>query len=228
MDSLPSLIERKESKKMAKITADYDGKPIPEGHVLVPFEYNPLEVEDNEAAMANVRTILKAGRYFTVIYKAVPVEYAALAKSQFNLVQNEELGHYIPQNTVSMDEALKEYDLQFATVPSVEEAMLEAEQKAETINGFFETVEKLIERSPQLGLALILDILGKKGEEFAYEMGITHNKANEYHNKAHELLINGWKNIDFDALRTRRSPRHDEYLEKAYKLLDTLIEMLPE
>lgn len=210
---------------MSKIKTDYTGKPIPEGYILVPFEVNPLEIEGDEVAAANVRTITLAGKNYKVLYKAIPREWVKVAKSQFNLVQNEDLGHYAVPDSFSMDGTRDEFEWEFAETASLEEDIIKAEEKAEKVQILADALEKLIERSPQLGLAVVLDLLGKKGEEFASEMGVTHNKANDYHTKAHELVTSGLCNIDFESLRTRRSPRHDEYLDKAYKLLDYLLEL---
>lgn len=212
---------------MAKITTDYNGQPIPEGYVLVPMEYNPLFFDGNENAQANVRELLKAGRIFKVIYVAVPEEFAAISKSQFNFVQNEQLGHYDIPNSLSMDRLSDDFELEHATTKSAEEELIDSEEKAEKVAAFVAALEHLIEHSPQLGLAAILDLLGKKGEEFASEMGVTHNKANEYHNTVSSLINQGLTNVDIEAIRTRRSPRHEEYLAKAYKLLDELLSMLP-
>lgn len=212
---------------MAKIEKDYNGQPIPEGYVLVPMEYNPLLFDGDKNAHENVRELLKAGRIFKVIYVAVPKEFAAISKSQFNFVQNEQLGHYDIPNSVSMDRVRDDFELEHATVKSTEEELIVGEEKAEKVAAFVAALEHLIEHSPQLGLAAVLDLLGKKGEEFAAEMGVTHNKANDYHNTASALINQGLTNVDIEAIRTRRSPRHKEYLKKAYRLLDELLAMLP-
>lgn len=209
---------------MANIEKNFDGKPIPNGYVLVPFEFNELEAEVNGYDAANVRLLTVADKTLKVIYKAVPKEWAAIAKSQFNLIQNEVLGHYAVPNSFSMDGTRDEFEWEFTVTESTEESIVAAEDKAENIAAFTVVMESLIQKSPQLGLATILDLLGKKGADFATEMGVTHTKANDYHQAARDLIKQGLLNIDVNSLKSRRSPRHDEYLAKAYQLLDELLE----
>ena len=91
-------------------TRNFNGEAIKPNEVMVPFEYTELEAE-KVVNPECIRTIETAGQYFKVIYKAVPQEWAKRAKSAFNLVQNEALGHYGISNSVSMDMLEDEYKI---------------------------------------------------------------------------------------------------------------------
>lgn len=79
------------TKRVKGFTANYNGEAIKPNEVMVPFEYT-----DGDAANCTntecIKTVKMGGRNFKVIYKAVPQEWEKVAKSAFNLVQNEALG----------------------------------------------------------------------------------------------------------------------------------------
>ena len=93
-----------------RFTVNYNGEAIKPGEVMVPFEYT----EGNVANCINpecIKTLRRGGKNFKAIYKAVPEEWAKDAKAAFNLVENETLGYYAISNSVSMDSAKDEYNL---------------------------------------------------------------------------------------------------------------------
>ena len=78
---------------MKKLDRNYDGNPITPEQVVVPFMYDSFFAENcvNPDCIGK-RTI--AGHHFKVIYVAVNKKWAKDATAQFNLLVNEELGHY--------------------------------------------------------------------------------------------------------------------------------------
>ncbi len=98
------------TKKVKKgFTANYNGEAIRPDEVMVPFEYTDGDAE-NCTNTNCIKTVKMGGRNFKVIYKAVPQEWEKDAKSAFNLIQNEMLGHYAVPNSVSMDAVRDEYE----------------------------------------------------------------------------------------------------------------------
>ena len=158
-------------------TRNFNGEAIKPNEVMVPFEYTELEAE-KVVNPECIRTIETAGQYFKVIYKAVPQEWAKRAKSAFNLVQNEALGHYSISNSVSMDMLEDEYGMALASAPSAEDLLMEQEDTNETVATFVELVSSVIEKSPKIGYAVLLLHTGVKGEEFYGKMRLTHGPAN--------------------------------------------------
>ena len=107
-----------------RFTVNYNGEAIKPGEVMVPFEYT----EGNVANCINpecIKTLRRGGKNFKAIYKAVPEECAKDAKAAFNLVENETLGYYAISNSVSMDSAKDEYNLDLVSVQSAEAAVME-------------------------------------------------------------------------------------------------------
>ena len=101
------LSNRKGENSMANkrytITANYNGESIKPGQVLVPVEYNELFVKTNCSNKDSIKIVYMGGRYFKVMYMAVDPEWQKTAKSQFNFIQHEQLGHYAIPNSVSLD-----------------------------------------------------------------------------------------------------------------------------
>lgn len=77
-----------ESRNM---TVNYNGEPLKADEVLVFMPYDEVDVRENVTNWENVMTITKAGRKVKTVRKAVPQEYAAAAKAQFNCWQREQL-----------------------------------------------------------------------------------------------------------------------------------------
>ena len=140
-------------KRVKGFKTNYNGEAIKPGEVMVPFEFT--EDAENITNPDCIKTVKLAGRAFKVVYKAVPSEWEKEANSAFNLIQNEELGHYAVPNSVSMDGARDEYGLEFGQAPSIEDIIEEQETLAESIRFFKEKMLLLIEKAPKIGLSLI-------------------------------------------------------------------------
>lgn len=205
-------------------TANYNGEAIRPDEVMVHFEYT-----DGDAANCRntecIKTVKMGGRNFKVIYKAVPQEWEKDAKSAFNLVQNEALGHYDIPNSVSMDGLMDEYELELGRTPSVEDTVMEEEDMKETLNTFVELVHTLIEKSAKIGYAVLLMHTGVKGEEFYGKMKLSRNPANLLQQQAQSILRGGLANIDINDLKGYKNQYEEEYRAEAYKLLDEIVKM---
>lgn len=208
---------------MAKIRFNYNGEPLKAGEVLVAHEYDPLFAEANVTNPECVRTIRKAGRNFKVLYKAVPEEWAPVAKSQFNLVQNEQFGHYDIPNSTSMDAVEDDYDLSLASTPSAEEQIIGKEDAYETAAGFKERMQRIIKQSPKHGFAMLLVCQQVNGAEFAEKIRLKRNQANEVLREAKELLYKILKHIEVGDIKAYKSKNADYYREEAEKLLELIL-----
>lgn len=209
------------SKEAKKFTVNYNGEEIKPGEVMVPFEYTAGDAE-NCTNPDCVKTVKQGGRYFKVIYKAVPEEWAKDATSALNLVQNEELGHYAVPNSVSMDELQDEYEWNGDKNPAQNSPV---EDVVEALETFVELVQTLIEKSAKIGYAVLLMHTGIKGEEFYERMKLSHNPANLVQQQAESILHDGLANLNVDSIRCYRSKYDDQYRQEAYKLLDQIIKM---
>lgn len=136
---------------------------------MIPFEFKEGDAENITNAEC-IKTVRQGGRAFKVVYKAVPSEWEKEAKSAFNLIQNEELGHYAVPNSLSMDGARDEYELEFGKASSVESIIEEQETLAESICFFREKMLLLIEKAPKIGYAVLLTFSGSKGADFVLAM----------------------------------------------------------
>lgn len=208
---------------MAKIRFNYNGEPLKDGEVLVAHEYDPLFAEANVTNPECIRTIRKAGRNFKVLYKAIPEEWAPAAKSQFNLVQNEQLGHYDIPNSTSMDAVENDYDLSLASAPSAEEQVIGKEVADEAAAGFKERMKRIIKQSPKHGFAMLLVCQQVNGTEFAERIRLKRNQANEVLREAKELLYKILKHIEVGDIKAYRSKNTDYYREEAEKLLELIL-----
>ena len=205
-------------------TRNFNGEAIKPNEVMVPFEYTELEAE-KVVNPECIRTIETAGQYFKVIYKAVPQEWAKRAKSAFNLVQNEALGHYSISNSVSMDMLEDEYGMALASAPSAEDLLMEQEDTNETVATFVELVSSVIEKSPKIGYAVLLLHTGVKGEEFYGKMRLTHGPANRVRQEAESILKDGLADFDVNSITGYKNQFNDVYKEEAYALLNAIVEM---
>lgn len=204
--------------------ANYNGEAIKPGEVMVPFEFT----EDDAENITNphcIKTVKMAGRNFKVVYKAVPSEWETDAKSAFNLVQNEALGHYDIPNSVSMDGVKDEYELELGKTPSVEDTVLADEDMKETLNTFVELMQALIEKSAKIGYAVLLMHTGVKGEEFYGKMKLSRNPANLVQQQAETILKGGLAHLDVSNLKGYKNQYEEEYRTEAYKLLDEIVRM---
>lgn len=207
------------------ITHNYNGEPLKPGEVLVPTMYDAAFAKANYINPECIKTLKKGGKYFKVMYMAVPKELAPLKLSSFNLEMNEQLGHYAVPNSVSLNQLADDYDLDLATVPSPEDMMIEQENKTETAALFSDLVHHLIERSPKHGLAALLLLNDVKGAEFHEKMHLGHDAANTVRKQSADLLKSGLANINMDELHVKQSKHNEYYRSEAYRLLDALLKL---
>lgn len=213
-------------KKSVKkgFTENYNGEAIRPDEVMVPFEFTDGDAE-NCTNTECIKTVKMGGRNFKVIYKAVPQEWEKDAKSAFNLIQNEALGHYDIPNSVSMDGLMDEYELELGKTPSVEDTVLADEDMKETLNTFVELMKTLIDKSAKIGYAVLLMHTGIKGEEFYGKMKLSRNPANLVQQQAESILKCGLAHLDVSNLKGYKNQHEEEYRTEAYKLLDEIVRM---
>lgn len=212
------------TKRVKGFTANYNGEAIKPNEVMVPFEYTDGDAE-NCTNTECIKTVKMGGRNFKVIYKAVPQEWEKDAKSAFNLVQNEALGHYDVPNSVSMDGLMDEYELELGRTPSVEDTVIEEEYMKETLNTFVELMQMLIKKSAKIGYAVLLMHTGVKGEEFYGKMKLSRNPANLVQKQAETILRSGLAHFNVSDLKGYKNQHDAEYRAEAYKLLDEIVKM---
>lgn len=212
------------TKRVKGFTTNYNGEEIKPNEVMVPFEYTDGDAE-NCTNTECIKTVKMGGRNFKVIYKAVPCEWEKATKSAFNLVQNEQLGHYDIPHSVSMDGLMDEYELELGSTPSVEDTFMVDEDMEETLNTFVELVYTLIEKSAKIGYAVLLMHTGVKGEEFYGRMKLSRNPANLLQQQAQSILRGGLANINVSDLKGYKNQYEEEYRSEAYKLLDEIVKM---
>lgn len=211
------------AKHEKKFTVNYDGSPIPTGWTMVPFPYDKLDAE-NCTNRECISVVQMADRYFPVIYKAVPSEWEKEARSSLNLVENEALGHYNQKDTISADNLRDGYELELGKEPSAEDAVMEKENLAETIDTFADLVRMLIDKSPKYGYAVLLLHTGVKGNEFYSGMRLSRSAANDVRKKAEEITKIGLTAFDIDGLKCYKQKNDEFYRQKALALLDRIID----
>lgn len=216
------------SNRVNKITRNYNGEELKPGEVLVPIMYDAAYAKENCTNPECIKSICKGGRWFKVMYMAVPEELAPLKLSSFNLELNELLGHYAVPNSVSLDQMADEYGLDLGSVPSPEDEMIVRETKQETGELFSDLIHHLIDRSPKHGLAALLLLNGSKGAKFQEEMHLGHDAANTVRKQAEGYLNAGLANINMDEIQFKKSKHTDYYRKEAYRLLDVLMAMYNE
>lgn len=206
-----------------RFKANYNGEPIKENEVMVPFEYSELDAEANCVNKDCIRTITLGGKKFRVIYKAVPVEWAKKAVSALSLVENEELGHYFKKGSVSMDAVRDEYEFELGATRSVEAEIMEKVELDEAAHTFADLVRRLVEKSPKIGYAVLLLNTDIRGEEFHSKMLLTHQPANRIRQQAADILEEGLANFDLSSIKCYKSRNDEYYREQAHKLLDDIM-----
>lgn len=210
-------------KKSNKLSYDYSSlKP---NEVLVPFPYDEVFAKTNITNPDCIGYVTMCGKRFRVMYMPVDKKYEKVAKSALNLVENEALGHSRVPNSVSMDSLQDDYELSLATTPSPDEINAKKEQCQETLDKLVAILKSLIEKSPKHGLATLLRFFDVKGKDFQQELNLGHDAANTVRKQVDEYLAQGLGNIDIDAIKFKGSKNNDLYKEKAYRILDELIEM---
>lgn len=213
------------TKRVNTFSRNYNGEAIKPNEVMIPFEYTELEAEQVVNPEC-IKTIEVAGQYFKVIYKAVPEEWAKVGKSAFNLVQNEQLGHYDVPNSTSMDYMEDEFGMALGVSPSVEEEVMAAEELNEAIDTFVELVSSVIEKSPKIGYAVLLLHVGIKGEEFYGKMRLSHEPANRVRKEAEKILDGGLANFDVSSIKGYKNQYNEIYKTEAYALLKVIVDKL--
>ena len=211
--------------RVKKFTVNYNGDPIREGEVMVPFPYTELDAEccvNREC----ISSVTQGGRVFRVIYKAVPERWAKVARSALNLVENEELGHYDIPNSISMDKLFDEFNMEVGTSPSAEDILLgdDDQDLDDTLSTFAELVTSLIAKSPKIGYAVLLLHSKVKGEEFYKRIRLTRSPANRIRKQAEIILEGGLMSFDIGSLKCYKSSHDETYSKEALELLNHIIE----
>lgn len=204
-------------------SANYNGDTIKPDEVMVPFPYDELDARENCVNKECVRAITVGGKRFRVLYKAVSASWAKQAVSALSLIENEELGHYVPRKSVSRDAMQDEYELELGTAKSVEDEIMEQMELDESLQTFKDLVSSLIEEIPKLGLAVLLLHTGVRGEEFYSQMLLTREPANRIRQQAEGILKNGLANFDISAINCYRCKNDNLYKKRAYLLLDEIM-----
>ena len=217
-------MSKKEPSRVKNFTVNYNGEPIREGEVMVPFPYSELDAEscvDKDC----IKTLYQGGKGFKVIYRAVPEAWGKTANSALNLVQNEELGHYDVPNGISRNNVSDEYGLELGTAPSAEEETLKQDDLDETLAIFVDLIETLIEKSPKLGCAVMLVLTGVKGQDFYSKMRLTRDPANRIRQQAKSVLKDGLVNFDIESITCYHSKNDEFYCQEALRLLNIFVSM---
>lgn len=210
------------TKRVKGFTANYNGEEIKPGETMIPFEYTENDAE-NITNVECIKTVKQGGRAFKVVYKAVPAEWEKAGKSALNLIQNEELGHYAVPNSVSMDGARDDYELEFGKVPSIEDILEEQETLAENICFFRKKILLLIEKAPKIGYAVLLIFNGSKDADFSAKLRLGHDGANKVRQVADKILVEGLLNMDIETVGCKRNNYTKLYREEALALLDEIL-----
>ena len=89
----PSPTQSRKGQKMTKknVTVNYNGESLKADEVLVFTPYDEEDVKNNVTNKESIVTITKAGKSVKAVLKAVPKEFEAVAKAQFNSWQREQL-----------------------------------------------------------------------------------------------------------------------------------------
>lgn len=211
--------------RVKNFTVNYNGEPIREGEVMVPFPYTDLDAECcvNRECISSVK---QGGMIFRVIYKAVPERWAKVARSALNLIENEELGHYDIPNSVSADKLFDEFNLEVGTSPSAEDVLLGDDDPDlnDALSTFADLVKSLISKSPKIGYAVLLLHSKIKGEEFYKRMRLTRDPANRLRLLAETILEGGLMSLDIGSLKCYKSSHDETYRKEALELLNHIIE----
>ena len=157
---------------MKKLDRNYDGNPITPDQVIVPVIYDPLLAENcvNPDCIGK-RTI--AGHRFKVIYVAVNKKWAKDATAQFNLLVNEELGHYsrvpaalkkeLEKKDRPQNPFVKRAEDESESVPAADADLLKQEEIKSEKERILKTFEAFLDKAPKHAYAAILMALGIKG-----------------------------------------------------------------
>lgn len=222
---------------MKKLDRNYDGNPITPEQVVVPFMYDSFFAENcvNPDCIGK-RTI--AGHRFKVIYVAVNKEWAKDATSQFNLLVNEELGHYncipaalkkeLEKKDRPQNPFVKRAEDESESAPAADADLLSQEEMKLKKEQILKTFEAFLDKAPKHAYAAILMALGIKGKEFADSLRLGHDAANTVRKQVESLApenVESVNQINFEQLKVRNSKNDRYYIEQAGKALDLLIDM---
>ena len=222
---------------MKKLDRNYDGNPITPEQVVVPFMYDSFFAENcvNPDCIGK-RTI--AGHHFKVIYVAVNKKWAKDDTAQFNLLVNEELGHYsrvpaalkkeLEKKDRPQNPFVKRAEDESESVPAADADLLKQEEIKSEKERILKTFEAFLDKAPKHAYAAILMALGIKGKEFADSLRLGHDAANTVRKQVESLAPDSVDNINqlnFEQLKVRNSKNDRYYIEQAVKALDLLIDM---
>ena len=222
---------------MKKLDRNYDGIPITSDQVIVPVIYDPFLAENcvNPDCIGK-RTI--AGHSFKVIYVAVNKEWAKDATSQFNLLVNEELGHYsripaalkkeLEKKDRPQNPFIKRAEDESEAAPAADTDLLAQEEMESEKERILKTFETFLDKAPKHAYAAILMALGVKGKEFADSLRLGHDAANTVRKQVESIApdnVESINQLNFEQLKVRNSKNDRYYIEQASKALDLLIDM---
>ena len=222
---------------MKKLDRNYDGNPITPDQVIVPVIYDPLLAENcvNPDCIGK-RTI--AGHRFKVIYVAVNKKWAKDATAQFNLLVNEELGHYsrvpaalkkeLEKKDRPQNPFVKRAEDESESVPAADADLLKQEEIKSEKERILKSFEAFLDKAPKHAYAAILMALGIKGKEFADSLRLGHDAANTVRKQVESLApdsVDSINQLNFEQLKVRNSKNDRYYIEQAGKALNLLIDM---
>jgi len=209
-------------KEVKKFTVNYNGEAINPGETMVPFPCSDLDVKScvNKEC---IKTVKQGGKKFKVIYKAVQEEWAKIANSALNLVQNEELGHYAVPNSVSLDELRDEFEIEKAVVESAEEVFMKKESLQESLETFTFHASRLISANPKVGYAAMLVYREIKGKEFYTRLRLNQPAASRVRHQAEDILSRGLLYFSEDELHGYKSKLDETYRKEALALLEEIV-----
>ena len=222
---------------MKKLDRNYDGIPITSDQVIVPVIYDPFLAENcvNPDCIGK-RTI--AGHSFKVIYVAVNKEWAKDATSQFNLLVNEELGHYsripaalkkeLEKKDRPQNPFIKRAEDESEAAPAADTDLLAQEEMESEKERILKPFETFLDKAPKHAYAAILMALGVKGKEFADSLRLGHDAANTVRKQVESIApdnVESINQLNFEQLKVRNSKNDRYYIEQASKALDLLIDM---
>ena len=204
---------------------NYNGEALRPGEVLVRSPYEARLDRDSVTNRASLVTVSLAGRRVPAVLRAVPAEFAPVARAQFNSWQRD----FLPkQEKLSLDHVLEAHGLDLTDAPAADDGSEEACALTEARQRLRETAAALLERSPRHCLALLLMGLGYKGAAFAGRMRLKHDAASRVRRQILALApdrISSLAELDLEGLHVNRTGDTDYYRAEAEKALEELLRL---
>ena len=197
------------NREAKQVLLNYNNQPIPAGYTMVPTIPDDLDIAVNVKNPDCIISLPIPGTAMSTraVLKAVPQSEAGLYRKQYNSWQNDQLGHFTQEGTVSSNAMEDEYDLERGTT----------EDLADTVIGMDNAVnatEKLINKAPQYAAAMYFRLFGLKGPAFQEAMHIEKSRASKLLQELEKLFTlmirDGFEAVSVDANTTE----HDAYYRK--------------